>query len=331
MLNNSIKVSVIVPVYNAEKFIARCIHSLMKQTLTSVEFIIIDDGSIDNSFNIINQVIQHYPARIEQVSLISRENKGVAKTRDEGIKLSKGKYIIHLDSDDWANPDWLSKLYRKAEDEKADIVFCNYKILTSKGEVFPALHTKNNRKQYLESILNGDFHGFLWNKLILGSLIRDNELSIDDVGFLEDLIFITKAIVLCENISFVDKCLITYNKTNEKSITKSIDSSKIKDIQIADKIVEDCLVENYSNTFEVNINRMKLNHKFYFLVMTGSEDWSEAISTYPESKKSIKYSDFDFLKKVILRLSYIIDCIYIFKGLISFRVLLMRMKIWIFN
>lgn len=104
------KVSVIVPVYNTERYVERAIISLMEQTLDDVQFIIIDDGSKDNSLNIIKQVIARYPARQGQVTLISRENRGVAATRAQGMELATGDYVIHLDSDDWAELNWLEAL-----------------------------------------------------------------------------------------------------------------------------------------------------------------------------------------------------------------------------
>ncbi|HDX6611302.1 TPA: glycosyltransferase family 2 protein, partial [Escherichia coli] len=115
------KVSVIVPVYNTERYVERAIISLMEQTLDDVQFIIIDDGSKDNSLNIIKQVIARYPARQGQVTLISRENRGVAATRAQGMELATGDYVIHLDSDDWAELNWLEALYTKAIEDNADV------------------------------------------------------------------------------------------------------------------------------------------------------------------------------------------------------------------
>jgi glycosyltransferase involved in cell wall biosynthesis len=116
------KVSVIVPVYNTELYVERAIISLMEQTLDDVQFIIIDDGSKDDSLNIIKQVIARYPVREGQVTLISRENRGVAATRAQGMELATGDYIIHLDSDDWAELNWLEAMYTKAIEENADVV-----------------------------------------------------------------------------------------------------------------------------------------------------------------------------------------------------------------
>lgn len=111
---NMPKVSVIVPVYNTELYVERAIISLMEQTLDNVQFIIIDDGSKDNSLNIIEEVIARYPARGGSVTLISRKNLGVAATRAQGMGIATGDYIIHLDSDDWAEPDWLDKQIGRA-------------------------------------------------------------------------------------------------------------------------------------------------------------------------------------------------------------------------
>ncbi|HBD3503669.1 TPA: glycosyltransferase family 2 protein, partial [Escherichia coli] len=196
------KVSVIVPVYNTELYVERAIISLMEQTLDDVQFIIIDDGSKDNSLTIIKQVIARYPARQDQVTLISRGNRGVAATRAQGMELAAGDYVIHLDSDDWAEVNWLEELYSKAIENDSDIVTCDYNVITKKRAVHIKQYTPSNGLECINKMLLGELHGSTWNKLIKRSLIVSNNLSFNKVNYLEDFIFVMQLFFLAKNITY---------------------------------------------------------------------------------------------------------------------------------
>jgi glycosyltransferase involved in cell wall biosynthesis len=110
-------VSVIVPVYNSEKYLETCLNSLEKQTLDSIEFIVIDDGSTDKSY----EIMQKYAKKDKRFKIYSKENEGVGKTRNLGIKLAKGEYIGFVDSDDYVSNDYFGELYNVAKKYDADV------------------------------------------------------------------------------------------------------------------------------------------------------------------------------------------------------------------
>ncbi len=114
------KVSVIVPVYNAEKYLEQCLDSLVAQTLTDIEIILIDDGSTDNSAEICKKYLSD-----SRVSYYHKENEGLAAARDDGMLHANGKYIGFVDSDDWIKPEMYEKMYLAAKSNDSDIVFCN--------------------------------------------------------------------------------------------------------------------------------------------------------------------------------------------------------------
>ena len=118
----SIKVSVIVPVYNVEKFIGKCLDSLVNQTLKDIEIIVVNDGTKDNSQEIIDKYVKKYP---DKVKSFIKENGGLSSARNFGIEKAKGEYISFVDSDDWLNDDALEKMYNKAKKDKSDIVICD--------------------------------------------------------------------------------------------------------------------------------------------------------------------------------------------------------------
>ncbi|MBQ5592699.1 MAG: glycosyltransferase [Clostridia bacterium] len=115
-----IKVSVIVPIYNAEKYLEQCLDSVVNQTLKEIEIILIDDGSTDGSAEICKKYLDD-----ERVTYFRKENEGLAAARDDGMKLAQGEYIGFVDSDDWSEPDMYDKMYTAAKTNDSDIVFCN--------------------------------------------------------------------------------------------------------------------------------------------------------------------------------------------------------------
>lgn len=123
------KVSVIIPVYRTEKYIERCVRSLFNQTLDEIEYLFIDDCSPDNSIKILNNVLEDYPHRKEQVIIhrMSR-NSGQAIVRNWGMQNATGEYVIHCDSDDWVDADMYRAMYDKAVEEHSDVVICDYAI-----------------------------------------------------------------------------------------------------------------------------------------------------------------------------------------------------------
>lgn len=253
------KVSVIVPVYNTELYVERAIISLMEQTLDDVQFIIIDDGSKDNSLNIIKQVIARYPARAGQVTLISRENRGVAATRAQGMDLATGDYVIHLDSDDWAELNWLEAMYTKAIEENADVVVCDYTAVYENKTVPIHMPAEKTGEACLKQLLRDKQRGYTWNKLISHKTIKKiGELFVDGINYLEDFIYAMKCFHYSANVAYLDNCLYNYNQQNINSITKGMSDSKRVDILSAVEHVSDFLVKAKNNyTHDLRIFKIK--------------------------------------------------------------------------
>lgn len=125
-------VSVIVPVYKAENYLCHCVDSLLAQTFPDFEILLIDDGSPDHSGDICDE----YARKDSRVRVFHKENEGVSSTRQCGIDNAKGEYTIHADPDDWVEPDMLEELYKKAKEEDADVVICDFmRILVINGNI----------------------------------------------------------------------------------------------------------------------------------------------------------------------------------------------------
>ena len=127
------KISVIVPVYSVEEFIERCVRSLFQQTYKEVEYIFVNDHTPDRSMEIIKNCIAEYP-HLKTVLLEHSVNKGLPAARNTGLSVATGKYVFHCDSDDFVEPDMLEKLYQRAEETNADIVWCDCFLSFEKNE-----------------------------------------------------------------------------------------------------------------------------------------------------------------------------------------------------
>ncbi len=283
------KVSVIMPVYNTELYVERAIISLMEQTLDDVQFIIIDDGSNDNSLSIIKEVITRYPIRKDQITLISRENRGVAATRAQGMELATGDYVIHLDSDDWAEKSWLKEMYLKAIQENADVVVCDYNTVCS-GKIARRVQCPGKDGfNCVSMLLTGLLHGSSCNKLVNRSFILDKNISfLPSINFLEDHVFFIRVFLAAKVVSYVAKPFINYNQMNENSITSYINAKKVNDILLAmDYITETLGNHSHRQLFSMDLISQKLRMKYWMLGCSDGELRSYIFSLYNEENKYI--------------------------------------------
>ena len=200
-------VSVIIPVYNVEPFVARCVRSLFSQTLEDLEFIFIDDCTPDRSMEVVREVLeQEFPARIPQVRFFRMpENSGLAKVRMQGYALATGEYIIHCDSDDeLVSPDAYRILYGKAVAERLDMVTCNYLKEDASGR--RAL-VKGACKDVSDLLLDKT-QGCLWCRLIRRSILDGLLAPRGDMG--EDLVQSLQATLRAGSMGHVDEPFYLY-------------------------------------------------------------------------------------------------------------------------
>ncbi|WP_407258936.1 glycosyltransferase family 2 protein [Klebsiella quasipneumoniae] len=320
------KVSVIVPVYNTERYVERAIISLMEQTLDDVQFIIIDDGSKDNSLNIIKQVIARYPARQGQVTLISRENRGVAATRAQGMELATGDYVIHLDSDDWAELNWLEALYTKAIEDNADVVICDYYKVYKNKKIEVSQNVLPSPYNCVKKLFNRKLSNSNWDKLVRKKIFDDNEISfIDGLDMGEDFLVTLLVLLNSKKISYINKPLYYYNKNNDSSLTKSYSNKTLYDLV---KIVD--LADNYMKEkgilefFLHETNMFKLDVKSLIILNSNNniDLVNYAFNLYPNTNKLIIGSNMKTLKFVYILRS--LRLLSFYKYIVRFRILIKK-------
>ena len=148
------KVSVIIPIYKVEKFIERCVRSLMEQTLKEVEYIFVDDATPDKSIEVLERCLALYPNRKTEI-LHHSQNQGLPAARNTGLQVATGKYIFHCDSDDYVEHDMLEKLYLQAEQTNADIVWCDWFLTFAENERYMKQPQFETTIDALKGILSG--------------------------------------------------------------------------------------------------------------------------------------------------------------------------------
>ena len=212
------KVSVIIPVYNVEKYIKECINSLINQTFKDYEIILIDDGSTDESGNICDKYSNDY----KFITTIHKKNEGVSIARNKGIEMSTGEYIVFIDADDYLTEDYLKIMVNNIEKFGCDVCTCNYLKLYDK--YIETTNYKNkkkiNKKKYIKIISDEKkIGGFLWNKIYRSQIIKDNNLFFDkDICIMEDLLFNIKISSYINYAIHIDEKLYYYRQRHNSAI-----------------------------------------------------------------------------------------------------------------
>ena len=199
------KVSIIVPVYGVEKYIDKCLDSLVKQSLKEIEIIVVNDGTKDNSQKIIDKYVKKYPDKIKSYI---KENGGQGSARNYGLKKAMGEYIGYVDSDDFVEKDMYKKLYNKAIENDYDIVVCgNYNV--SEDYKTKNIDTFTN---YYNTDLENLFFGKMavWNKIYKRDILIKNKLEFKEKVWYEDLAFTLKTVMNSNTFAFIDEPLYDY-------------------------------------------------------------------------------------------------------------------------
>ena len=226
---NSVKISVIVPIYKAELFIERCVRSLMEQTMKDdIEFVFVNDCTPDNSMQILERVIGDYPERSNQIIIWNNpENLGVSKSRKKGIELSSGKYIGWCDSDDWCETNMFENMYNKASDNSSDIVVCNYwEVKSGEKRKICIVHTENPQVAITNSIYGRSFSGALWNQIVKKEIMQKCWEKIVPTNYSEDTYVLFHVYYYSQTIAVIDEALYNYYTDNLESLVHIRDKTK---------------------------------------------------------------------------------------------------------
>ena len=286
-----LKVSVIVPIYNVEKYLEKCINSLLSQTLEDIQIILVNDGSKDNSGNIAKEYEKNNKDR---VIYVEKENGGLSDARNYGLKYATGDFIAFLDSDDYIEKNAYEEMYNKAIEENADYVECDFiwefpnKIRVDKQYPY------KNKKEMLSFV-----RVVAWNKLIKRQLIIDNNLEFPKGLRYEDIEFTYKLIPFVNKFAYVDKPFIHYVQ-REGSIANVQNERTAEIFTVLDNVIEfykkNNIYEEYRNELEYNYARYLLCSSLKRMCKIKdktirekllTESWERLNSNFPNWKENV--------------------------------------------
>lgn len=218
------KVSIVIPVYGVETYIARCARSLFEQTLDDLEYLFVNDCTKDRSIEVLQSVLDEYPSRKPQVKIITHEkNGGQAAARTTGMKAATGEYIIHCDSDDWVDRRMYEMLYIKAKESDADVVVCNYYRVLKNAESKSQLVNYGHPHEWLRKMHSS---WICWNKLVKLKIIKEHNIyPIEGLNISEDKYIMSQVFYYSDNLELEETPLYYYDKTREDSIVHKSRSS----------------------------------------------------------------------------------------------------------
>ncbi|MBU5314786.1 glycosyltransferase [Clostridium bornimense] len=249
----SIKISLIVPVYNCEKYLEKCLESVMKQDLAGIEVIIINDGSEDNSL----EIVEGYKSRFENIYIINQENKGQGAARNLGIKIAKGEYIGFIDADDYIDYNMMSSMYYKAISNDYDIVTCGTKIVNEDGNIIKEISIVDsgqlNSEEAILSIIKGKNTFAVWNKIFKRKLFIENNIFFKEGCYYEDIYVIIKAFSCAKSI-YNFKESFYYYVQHDKSTTKQKKVKYYNDLLMEVARTKEYINDKYPKNKLINIS-----------------------------------------------------------------------------
>ena len=259
-MNNSL-VSIVIPVYNSEKYISRCLDSITNQTYDNLEIILINDGSTDNSI----EICLDYKEKDKRIIVVNKSNGGVSSTRNQGIDCATGKYIQFVDSDDYINLDMTENLVYAIEKYDVDLVLCGVNHISSNTNDSDLYRNvgdfllKDFLSNSLDSISSTSM-GAVWNKLYKLSKIKDNKIRFEeDINYSEDCIFNYDYFKKSTSIYVLKDKLYNYDQSDLNALTKVFRKNAfMTTLYLYDKTIE------LMDTFLINVNdNIKKINQYY--------------------------------------------------------------------
>lgn len=251
------KISIITPVYKAEKYINRCIDSILAQTYTDWELLLIDDGSPDHC----GEICDKYAAEDSRISVHHKENGGVSSARQAGLAKAIGEYVIHADSDDWLAPNMLEELVKCVDATHADvIVFDFYRVNENAKELICQEPTSLNYRQVLRDVVSGHLYACCWNKLIKRDAIKKYHASFPKgLNFSEDKCFLVSLLKNPLSVAYVPQALYYYDVTvNTESLVRQITADSMKNGFAMVQYLEKQLGSEFQDEIDETKRRLKL-------------------------------------------------------------------------
>lgn len=304
------QISVIVPVYNVEKYVGNCIRSILAQTFRDFELIVVNDGTKDGSMQVVDDLAKEYPNTIK---IIHQENAGLSAARNTGLKYASGKYIIFVDSDDTIAPEMFQMLYERAETYHSDLVMCAFESVNEKGERLSAIYetmleadsaftVKENRAVLL-------CQNAAWNKLYRRDLIEKYHLLFTPGVWYEDFRFTKKYLLYAQNIVYCDQLLYRYLIREGSIMTSMASKRNMEIVEAFEDVISYYSERNIYEEYKDEITFLAIQHIYIAsltrLVRAKQVKMAQAIEQkflklFPDYQKNPYIKHMDRNKKLVL-------------------------------
>lgn len=270
-------ISLIIPIFNSEKYLVQCLESVINQTYYNLEIICVNDGSTDMSFNILSK----YKVLDNRIKIVSQNNSGTSIARNSGVAVAKGDYISFLDSDDWLSDDYFQIMVNHALRHNADLVLCGYireynekslsRLLYNELTVFQQNQCKLLLRRIIGPTKNELSHpemmdslSTIGSKLYRADIIKNYSLNFVDlkhIGTGEDMLFLMHYSIYVDIAVFIDKAMYHYRRNNGASITRTYKSNLYSQWSILFNHIQKFLIDNYlsPDCFQALNNRISLS------------------------------------------------------------------------
>lgn len=285
----AVKVSVIIPVYGVEAFIARCADSLLAQTLGDVEFIFVDDATPDRSMELLSAAVDRYPSRREAVRILRHlENRGLPAARNTGLAAARGEYVFHCDSDDFVEPDMLERLYAAAQEKDADIVWCDWYLSFRQSERYMKQPDYDNPTDALKAMLAGQMKFNVWNKLVRRRLYADHGIDFPAGHSMGEDMTMMLLFAVAARVAYVPGAFYHYVKLNAGAFSQHYTREHMAAVAYNISRVASALEARYGHALDLEIACMKLEAKFPFLMSADRADYRVWQEYYGEANAYIR-------------------------------------------
>ena len=252
------KISVIIPVYNVENYLEECILSVLGQTYTNLEVILVNDGSTDSSFEICKQ----YEKLDERVVVLTKENGGLSSARNFGLKHATGIYVGFIDSDDFIKKDMFQKMYEVAKIKNAEIVCCDFSECDEASNIRHVqdsniIYEYNNYQAISKLLYESYYKCFAWNKLYIKELFDD--ICYPDGKLYEDIVTTYKLMKKSSKIAYIKTPFYIYRQRNNSITNSKFNMRSYEMLEAIDELIDD--INNIPTKYQ---NDLKIGFAIYY-------------------------------------------------------------------
>lgn len=300
----NIKVSICVPVYGGEKYIAQCARSLFEQTYEDMEYVFVNDCTKDKSIEVVLQVAADYPQRKDAVKIVNHDrNHGLAASRRTGVENASGDYFLYIDEDDYLEPDAISRYVACALETDADIVMADHNFVMSDGVIPHHDVIPEDKGDYVRKLLTRKTSIEIWGRLFRRSFVMEQGLfAPEGLDMSEDFVLIPRMVYLAKRVAKVDACLLNYVRYNEGAGSRSVKRRGLETTAQAMEMLEDFFTKipdaaDYADA----LTMAKLHNKVTLYGIAAKKDYGFIRPLYPEV--SVWRSPLELKKKLLLTLA----------------------------